>query len=109
MLFALTAGGTVVCAQFIGKKDSASAAKSSAQLVMITVLAMLCLTVVFELGGGSLLGLIFGSVEQRVMADAVIYMAIPQHHSRFWRSITRSLRVSAPRETPVFRCWFRWA
>ena len=31
VLFALTAGGTVVCAQFIGKKDSESAAKSSAQ------------------------------------------------------------------------------
>ena len=74
VLFALTAGGTVVCAQFIGKKDSESAAKSSAQLVMVTVLAMLCLTIVFELGGRALLGLIFGSVEARVMSDAVIYM-----------------------------------
>ena len=74
VLFALTAGGTVVCAQFIGKKNSESAAKSSAQLVMVTVLAMLCLTIVFELGGRSLLGLIFGSVEARVMSDAVIYI-----------------------------------
>ena len=71
----MTAGGTVVCAQFIGKKDSESAAKSSAQLVMVTVLAMLCLTIVFELGGRALLGLIFGSVEARVMSDAVIYMS----------------------------------
>ena len=74
VLFALTAGGTVVCAQFIGRKDSASAAESCAQLVMVTVLAMLCLTVAFEAGGRGLLGLIFGRVEARVMSDAVIYM-----------------------------------
>ena len=74
VLFALTAGGTVVCAQFIGKKDTAFAAKTCALLVAVTVLAMLCLTAVFEIGGKGLLALIFGSVEPRVMADAVIYM-----------------------------------
>ena len=74
VLFALTAGGTVVCAQFIGKTDSGSASKSCAQLVMVTVLAMLALTVVFEAAGRALLRLIFGSVEARVMSDAVIYM-----------------------------------
>lgn len=35
---------------------------------------MLCLTAVFQIGGKGLLGLVFGSVEPRVMADAVIYM-----------------------------------
>ena len=74
VLFALTAGGTVVCGRFIGKGDPASAGKSCAQLVMVTVCAMLCLTAVFELGGHTLLTLLFGSAEQRVMADAVVYM-----------------------------------
>lgn len=74
VLFALTAGGTVVCAQFIGKKDLTSASKSCAQLLAVTVFAMLCLTAVFQIGGKGLLGLVFGSVEPQVMADAVIYM-----------------------------------
>ena len=74
VLFALTAGGTVVCAQFVGRKDTDSAAKTCGQLIMITVLVMLCVTAVFEIGGRALLALIFGSVERGVMADAVIYM-----------------------------------
>ncbi len=74
VLFALTAGGTVVCAQFVGQKDPVAAAKSCAQLVMVTVLVMLCLTAAFETGGRALLGLIFGSVEPRGMADAAIYL-----------------------------------
>ena len=47
VLFALTSGGTVVCAQFLGKKDEASAAKSCAQLLMITVLVMFCVSASF--------------------------------------------------------------
>ena len=74
VLFALTSGGTVVTAQFIGKKDEGSTAKSSAQLVMIAVLTMLCVSAAFLVGGKTLLGLIFGRVEDAVMADAVIYM-----------------------------------
>ncbi|MCR4962914.1 MAG: MATE family efflux transporter [Firmicutes bacterium] len=74
VLFALTAGGTVVCAQYTGRKDPAAAGKSCGQLIMVTVLSMFCLTAVFLSGGKSLLALIFGSVEPRVMADAVIYM-----------------------------------
>ena len=74
VLFALTAGGTVVTAQLIGKKDEVGAAKSSAQMVMITVLVMACISAAFLVGGRVLLGLIFGHVEATVMADAVIYM-----------------------------------
>ena len=74
VLFALTSGGTVVCARFIGKKDPAGASKGSAQLIMITVLAMLLVSAACLAGGKALLGLIFGSVEEAVMADAVIYM-----------------------------------
>ena len=74
VLFALTSGGTVVCAQFLGKKDEASAAKSCAQLLMITVLVMFCVSAAFLAGGKALLGLVFGQVEAAVMADAVVYM-----------------------------------
>ena len=51
VLFALTAGGTVVCAKFIGARDDAGAAKGAAQLLGITAAGMLMLTVVFQAGG----------------------------------------------------------
>ena len=74
VLFALTAGGTVVCAKFIGARDDAGAAKGAAQLLGITAAGMLMLTVVFQAGGRQILGLIFGHVEPAVMESAVVYM-----------------------------------
>ena len=74
VLFALTAGGTVVCAQFIGHRDEASAAKGAAQLVMISCAAMLLVAAAFLAGGRALLGRIFGQVEEAVMADAAVYL-----------------------------------
>ena len=43
VLFALTAGGTVVCARFIGAKDADGARKGAGQLLTITTAAMLAL------------------------------------------------------------------
>ncbi len=74
VLFALASGGTVVCARLIGEQDFETAAKSAAQLVMVTVCAMFCVSAAFLAGGRALLGLIFGSVEPAVMSDAVIYL-----------------------------------
>jgi Na+-driven multidrug efflux pump len=72
VLFAMTSGGTVVCAQYLGKKDAASAAKSSAQLVMITVLVMTGVSASFFAGGKALLRLIFGQVEVPVVSAELI-------------------------------------
>lgn len=74
VLFALTAGGTVVCAQFIGRGNFASASKSGGQLLLLTTSLMMILSAVFLLKGDYLLALIFGQVESRVMEDAVKYM-----------------------------------
>jgi putative MATE family efflux protein len=74
VLFALTAGGTVVCAQFIGAGNYNSASKSGGQLLFITTSVMLCISVAFLLKGDYLLSAIFGKVESKVMEDAVKYL-----------------------------------
>ena len=76
LLLALTTGGTVACAQFIGSRDTLSASKSIAQLVFISVLALSVITAFFLLAGKHMLALIFGSVESVVMSNAVLYMRI---------------------------------
>ena len=74
VLFAFTAGGTVVCAQFIGARDADNASTTAAQLMLISVLGMAVVAVVFELGGEQLLALLFGAVGNDVMSNAVVYM-----------------------------------
>ena len=74
VLFALTAGGTVVCAQFIGAGDFKTASKSGGQLLSITTGLMLLISAAFLLKGDYLLSVIFGQVESKVMEDAVKYL-----------------------------------
>ena len=74
VLFAFTAGGTVVCAQFIGARNRANASTCAAQLILMSVVVMLVVAIVFELGGKQLLALLFGSVGDDVMAEAMVYM-----------------------------------
>lgn len=75
VLFAMTAGGTVICAQFIGKKNERKAAKVGGQLFFITVVSMILISMFLLIGNKTILSLIFGQVETGVMDNAVIYMA----------------------------------
>lgn len=74
VLFALTAGGTVVCAKCIGAKDAEGARRSAGQLLTITTAAMLVLAALFLAAGRHILRLLFGTVEAEVMRNAEIYM-----------------------------------
>lgn len=74
VLFALTAGGTVVCAKCIGAKDAEGARRSAGQLLTITTAAMLVLAALFLTVGRHILRLLFGTVEAEVMRNAEIYM-----------------------------------
>lgn len=74
VLFALTAGGTVVCARCIGAKDPGGARRSAGQLLTITTAAMLALAALFLTVGRYILRLLFGTVEPEVMRNAEIYM-----------------------------------
>ena len=76
LLSALAAGGTVVCSQQLGHGDKAAADTAGKQVILSVfslsvIIAMPC--IVFR---GGLLSLIFGTVEQAVMANARVYFLI---------------------------------
>jgi len=75
VLFAITAGGTVVCAQFIGARDLSTASKSGAQLALVSVAAMVVVAAIFLLAGPQILGLLFGGVSNEVMGNALTYLS----------------------------------
>ena len=74
VLFAATAGGTVVCAQYIGAKKAENASHSGAQLFLITITGTCLVTAIFLAAGNHILALIFGSVEPAVMKNASVYI-----------------------------------
>ena len=76
VLFAVTSGGTVICAQFVGAKDEKSASRAGGQIFLLTVSAMLVIMGVFLAGKTALLGRMFGKVEADVMRNSSIYMSL---------------------------------
>lgn len=76
MLAALATGGAVVSAQFIGRKDTDRACKSAAQLISVTTIASVGLMAFALITNKHLLRIVFGTVEDAVMENAVIYFAI---------------------------------
>ncbi len=76
VLFALTAGGTVICARFIGRKNEEKAGRAGGQMMLVTMILMVTMTLVFILGSRPILRAIFGQVEDSVMENAVLYMLL---------------------------------
>ena len=74
VLFAVTAGGTVVCAQLVGARDYEGAGKSGAQLAVVSTAGMLIVAAVFFVAGPQILALVFGAVETDVMENALVYL-----------------------------------
>lgn len=73
MLAALATGGSVVCAQYIGRKDEEKACQAAGQLLLVTTLVSATVTAAALGGNRHLLRLIFGRVEPVVMENAVTY------------------------------------
>ena len=71
--YALAAGGTIVCSQYIGQRDKENAEESARQLVFVVASISTAVMAVCLLTRGPLLRLIFGSVEADVMEAARIY------------------------------------
>ena len=71
--YALAAGGTIVCSQYIGQRDKENAEESARQLVFVVASISTAVMAVCLLTRGPLLRLIFGSVEADVMDAARIY------------------------------------
>lgn len=73
---ALATGGAIVCAQYIGRRDRASADRAARQVLLSSVLIALLITAVCLLFRRGILRLIFGSVEEEVMRSAESYFLI---------------------------------
>lgn len=73
---ALAAGGTIVCAQYVGRDDRAETTNAARQVTLSCAVLALALGVLLILARRPLLRLIFGNVEAAVMDAAVIYMLI---------------------------------
>ena len=73
---ALASGGAVVISQYIGKKDKEQAGAAASQLLTASVLLSVVISVVVLVANEQLMRLMFGKVEDDVMAACVEYMRI---------------------------------
>lgn len=70
---ALAAGGTILCAQYLGRNSRKDAARAASQVVLTTVVLSVIVTVVCLLCRRPMLRLIFGSVDVEVMRNSQVY------------------------------------
>lgn len=73
---ALSTGGAVVCAQYLGQKNREKACMAAKQLLLTTTLISLVIMLICTLGGQLLLDLIYGKVDPEIMKNARIYFFI---------------------------------
>lgn len=73
---ALTTGGAVVAAQYIGQKNQKKACSAANQLLMASVLAAIILMVICIVWHSIILKVIFGNIEKEVMWNANRYFVI---------------------------------
>ena len=73
---AMAAGAAIICSQYIGSGDKEKSNKAAGQVVLTVLAISLSITAFCILGGERLLRLIFGTVEDSVMKNALIYFMI---------------------------------
>lgn len=73
---ALASGGAVIISQYIGSKKENEASRASGQLLMISTLFSLVLTVLIVVFRAPLLRLLFGKIEADVMSACETYLFI---------------------------------
>lgn len=73
---ALASGGAVVVSQYIGRKEMESAGRSASQLLLFSTLFSVVISAVALVGNKAMLSLLFGRVEDSVMAACVTYLKI---------------------------------
>ena len=70
---ALAAGGTIICSQYMGQKNTKNATDAAKQLIFIITAIAVVLTAVCVVFQIPLLHLIFGKVEAEVMTNSEVY------------------------------------
>ena len=75
-LSALAAGGTIICAQYMGRDDEPDTRRAAHQVMLSGLVLSVLMTVLLTLLRRPVLRLIFGTVEEAVMTAAVSYLLI---------------------------------
>lgn len=73
---ALASGGAVVISQYIGKKSYDFASKAASQLLLLSAIISLLISVLVLIGNEKILHLMFGNVENSVMEACITYLRI---------------------------------
>ena len=73
---AMATGGTIICAQYLGRRDRDEAVETGRQLLLTVFTIATAVTLVCTLLRAPLLRLIFGRVEAEVMENAKAYLLI---------------------------------
>ena len=73
---ALSSGGAVIISQYIGSENEKSASRSSGQLMMISTVVSVLMTVLILVFRTQLLNLLFGKIESDVMSACEVYLFI---------------------------------
>ncbi len=73
---AMASGATIICSQYIGSGNKKESNRAAEQVVLTVSVISLSITVFCILGGERLLWLIFGTVEDSVMENSLIYFMI---------------------------------
>ena len=73
---ALAAGGAVVISQYIGRQEHDHAGESATQLLTVSILFSIIISIVILITNAPLMRLMFGRVEDEVMEACVTYLRI---------------------------------
>lgn len=76
LLSALATGGTIICAQYLGRQDRKNAILSGQQVYLVAITLAIMISVVCLVFRKQLLVLVFGQVEQSIMDQALDYFLI---------------------------------
>lgn len=73
---AMASGATIICSQYIGSGNKNESNRAAEQVVLTVFVISLSISVFCILGGEKLLELVFGTVEDSVMENALVYFMI---------------------------------
>ena len=76
IFYAMSLGGTVVASQFIGARDRGNANQTARQVLVVSILISVAITIIAEVFNNELLGLLFGNVSPEVMEQSRTYFRI---------------------------------
>ncbi len=76
ILTAIAGGGSVIVTQYLGNKDAENTKLSASQLITVSFIISLFFGIACVLFHGSILNLLYGSVEESVMENAKVYFWI---------------------------------